>query len=250
LFVRYFAYLKYFLRAKNAHGLHSPFLYDFYNQCLSIKNHAINKEVESKRKAYLQNKEKVLSYNSKTKAYIEREIADIAKTSLSTRKFSRFLACLSNYLECNCILETGTSLGINSFFLAKETKAEIISIEKNQYLEKYHQDIFGTVEHVEIVYGDWGEFFSKIMVTRKPELIFLDADHRSSSILQQIDIIKANIDSVKAIVIHDIYWSRDMQQCWKRINESNDWSCTVDIFHAGIIFPKLEIPKQNFTIKF
>ncbi len=238
------------MRAKNAHGLHSPFLFDFYNQCLSKTAYTTNKEAESKRKTYLKNRETVLSYDSKTKAYIEREIADIAKTSLSTQKFSRFLARLSNYLECKCILETGTSLGINTLYLAKETRAEIISIEKNPHLEKYHQDIIGKAENVEIVYGDLCENFSGIMVTKNPELIFLDADHRSSSILEQIDIIKSNIDSVKAIVIHDIYWSLDMKQCWEQIIHSKDWLCTVDIFHAGIIFPKLQIPKQHFTIKF
>jgi predicted O-methyltransferase YrrM len=147
-------------------------------------------------------------------------------------------------------LETGTSLGINTLYLAKGINAEVLSIEKNQHLKKYHQDTFKSKKNVEVIYGDLSEIFPEIVVKKHPELIFLDADHRSVSILNQLETIKANVHSVKAVVIHDIYWSRDMKDCWEQIVKSTHWNCTVDLFHAGIIFPKLQIPKQHFIIKF
>jgi hypothetical protein len=56
---------------------------------------------------------------------------------------------------------------------------------------------------------------------------------------------------VSMIIIHDIHWSREMEEAWKVIRSHPKVKMTVDIFSAGLIFFRKEFQvKQHFTIRF
>ena len=38
---QYLQYIRYLLKAKNAHGLHSPFVFDLYQGAISVKNTSV-----------------------------------------------------------------------------------------------------------------------------------------------------------------------------------------------------------------
>ena len=75
-------------------------------------------------------------------------------------------------------------------------------------------------------------------------------DHRSETIHFYLEELKKHGENIKAIVIHDIYWSADMNEAWQTVIRDPDYALTIDCFHAGIIFPSRDMVKQHFVLKY
>src|ERR1700758_4501086 len=88
-------YIQYLLRAKDEHSLHSPFVYKLYTEVITDKNkyYAFD-ELDKTRKQLLQNQQNIevidLGAGSK-KMNNTRKIADIAKYSIASGKYSELL---------------------------------------------------------------------------------------------------------------------------------------------------------------
>ncbi|MEQ8471828.1 MAG: class I SAM-dependent methyltransferase [Marinoscillum sp.] len=176
----------------------------------------------------------------------------LSKQVSSSHKFSYFLFRLINFMKYESVLETGTSLGINTSYLGKTNASRIVTIEGSKQIASRAESRFkkNQLTHIELVTGKVQEVFEATLRDTKPNLIFLDADHRSETIGYYLRIIKQSGLSVDCIVIHDIYWSKDMHGAWQKVIQDDDYSLTIDIFQAGIIFPDYPIEKQHFTLKF
>lgn len=182
-----------------------------------------------------------------------KSISTIAKTSLSQPKFSSFLKLLVEYLDSETILETGTSLGINTLYLsASKCSKKIITIEGSPIIRNVAQSVFTkhNEQKIESIQGSIYEAYIPALVKHQPEVVFLDADHRSSAIDFYIENIMNHIPNIKCIIIHDIYWSKDMFSKWADIISNKHFNLTIDVFQAGLVFPNLEMPKQHFKLKF
>ena len=192
-------------------------------------------------------------YDLKSKHSYRKTISSIAKTSLSTPKFSSFLFQLINYLKVTRIVETGTSLGINSLYLAGPQLVKNVStIEASPIIASIAKKQFGKVlQHkIQIKTGTIQNEFEALVVKEQPELCFLDADHQSEAVKYCVDTLMKLCPDIKCIIIHDIYWSEDMLLGWNEIKDNDQFALTVDLFQAGLIFPSLDMPKQHFTLRF
>ncbi|MEQ8904050.1 class I SAM-dependent methyltransferase [Ekhidna sp.] len=209
--------------------------------------------IEKLRKELYRNHDVVDLFDLKNNENYRRTISSIAKTSLSTPKFSAFLHRLIEYLNVETVLETGTSLGINALYLAgPERVNKVVTIEASPIIASFATEQFSKLlqQKIEIKQGTIQEVFEQILVKLQPELCFMDADHRSDAVDFCIESIMSHCASIKCIVVHDIYWSKDMHQSWNRIVKDERFSLTVDIFQAGLIFPFIQMPKQHFTLHF
>ncbi|NQZ78743.1 MAG: hypothetical protein HRT61_21905 [Ekhidna sp.] len=252
-FFRIWKYARYKIRSVGAHGLHSPFLFDLYNEAFKPSANFRLPQIESIRKKLLQDTTLVDLYDLKSQRNYTRTIRSIAQTSVSKPKFSAFLNLLINYLKVDSAVETGTSLGINAMYMAGsdqlktlttvEASPVIAAIAKQQFSKLFQQKI-------QLKNGTIQEVFEGVIIREKPELCFIDADHRSQAVEYCIDIIVRHNPGIKCIVIHDIYWSEDMYESWNKIVSNDSFNLTIDIFQAGLIFPNIEMPKQHFTIRF
>lgn len=245
-------YVKYRLRAVGAHGLHSPFVYNLYNQVINKKDPEAERPLRRTRKAITGSMETISFTDPKTQQRNTRNIGQLARQVSSSHKFSCFLVRLINHQGYNNILETGTSLGINAIYLASSNAKHITTIEGSEELTAVARNNLQThnSDRVNIVTGNVKDTFSNAIREVQPELVFLDADHRSKTIDFYLQAIKNTKADVKCIVIHDIYWSPDMKKAWLSVISDPVYNLTIDTFQAGLIFPDHPIEKQHFTIKF
>lgn len=246
-------YLRFRLRAQGSHGLHSPFLFELYNKVIKPSRNFSLANVEKLRKELTRNHQIIDLYDLKTKENYKRTISSIAKTSLSTRRFSAFLHLLIDHLGYEKIVETGTSLGINSLYLAGPDSAKkVTTLEASTVIASIAKKQFSKLLHhkIEIKGGTIQEEFESLLVKEQPELCFLDADHRSEVVKMCVDLIMAHCPDIKCIIIHDIYWSPDMLAGWNQLIEEPRFPLTIDLFQAGIIFPQMKMQKQHFTLRF
>ncbi|MEM6829577.1 MAG: class I SAM-dependent methyltransferase [Bacteroidota bacterium] len=246
------AYFNYLIKAKNAYGLHSPFVYDLYQQVIKKSAQFRVDQVEELRKRLFQQRELIDVTDFKSNITKRKTVQSIAKGSLSRPKFSSFLLLMANYMEASAILETGTSFGVSTAYLACSNASSVISLEGSPVLSEMAKKNLRQLKlnKVKIITGDIHQQFLSAVERYQPDFVFLDADHRGTVTQKMIfDVIKYS-PHVKCIVVHDIYWSKDMSNTWFQLTRDPRLRLTLDIFQAGIILPKRESPKQHFILHF
>lgn len=251
-FFTFLSYLNYVFKAKGRHGTHSPFVYQLIDQAILPGRKKRLKKIEQLRSS-LKSDKTVLSFNDlKNGTELQRSISYIAKTSSSSAKFSSFLLQLANQLNTRNILETGTSLGLNTLYLAQSKAKEIHTIEGNRAIAEIAKKNFAdfSCEKIRLHQEVLEDAFEHLVKNYQPEMIFLDADHRSRIIRYCLEVVTPYLEKIKVIIIHDIYWSRDMSKGWSEIKKSEKFPLTIDLFEAGLIFPNFDGEKQHFILKF
>ena len=251
LYFRAKSFFFYWIKAKGSHALHSPFLFELYNRAYKGAKDSRILEIENARKILFQNDHIIDVVDFKTGRNRRSTIGDVARSSLSSSKFSSFLKLLCDELEITSVLETGTSLGINALYLSKGIHVKkVISIEGSEIIHQLAKQTVSESTNVHLKQGDLYDVFEPSLVQHQPELIFLDADHRKSALDFCLDKINGHLPNCKCIVIHDIYWSPEMTEAWNEIVSNKNFALTIDIFQAGIIFPNQQMEKQHFTLRF
>lgn len=150
-------------------------------------------------------------------------------------------------------METGTSFGINALYMAGPSRvSKVVTVEASPIIASIAMKQFEKVfqDKIEIRQGTIQEVLESEVIKMKPELCFIDADHRSSAVGFCLETLMKHSPEIQCIIVHDIYWSADMLEAWNRIVQDPRFPLTVDLFQAGAIFPQLETPKQHFTIRF
>lgn len=188
----------------------------------------------------------------KTETTSTEAIGVWAKRVSSSQKFSSFLIYLIDWLKADTILETGTASGINAIAMSYSQAKKIITVEGSKEIANIAQQNIAKYkrEKIKIINENIYNCFPQLLEEHLPELIFLDADHRSETILWYMEKIRESSTAPKCVLIHDIYWSKDMLMAWKRIVADPKYSLTVDLFEVGLVFPNMDIEKQHFQIRF
>lgn len=175
----------------------------------------------------------------------------IAKRSASSAKFLKMLTTLIESEGYKTYLETGTSVGVSLRCALLTGIERLTTIEGSPELASYAQSVLPDGDRrSSIVVGNVLDVFESTLTATKPDVIFLDADHRSSTVLSHLETIKKKHPNVQCVILHDIYWSKDMKEAWNKIIDDPAFHLTIDIFEAGLIFPNYPMEKQHFRLRF
>lgn len=252
-------YLSYWLDALEEHSIHSPQIYDLYNKVIcNDVNEEMYEQIEKIRDQYLGDQSLVtindLGAGSRINPKSERTLADIAENSLSSPKLSRLLYRLINHLEVKSILELGTSLGINSLYLAKANKdVKLVTFEGCENTAAVAEKTFKTanVNNIRLMKGDISRTLSYILGNSdKPDFVFFDANHTKEATLRYFKMCLARVHEDTVFVIADIHWSDEMHEAWKKIKANPLVTLSIDLFEAGILFFHPDEVKNDFILEF
>lgn len=248
-------YIRYKLKAKGRHGVHSPFVYDFVDKCL---RKSLPKDVFNAFKLYLNDLKKDKNTIEVTdlgagsqKLSNSRKIASIAKVSGSGVKYGKLLYKLIDFYQPKNILELGTSLGIGTFMMSKAApKGKIYTVEgcpNTQSVAKEKLAQFG-VKNVHFYHSAFSDFLqsNKIMY----DFVFIDGDHRGKSLLQQLNLLAPYIHEKTLIVLDDIRWSQDMLDTWQELVQSKTYNLSIDLFRMGILAQRPKQFKEHFVVNY
>ena len=244
--------IAYETKAVGAYGLHSPFVYRLYTDFIRMKRNFISPEIEALRKTAQRSAADISVKDFKSGTTKLRKLGSEARSPPSKASFSAFLSQLLNYLGAECALETGTSLGFNALYLAESNVKEVWTLEGNESIAKIAAAHFSQLksEKINLITGDIHETFETTLKNTGADVIFLDADHRSVAISKFMELIHPYLSGIKCIIIHDIYWSKDMTYIWEKLITDPRFPMTIDIFQAGLLFPNQKLEKQHFIVKF
>ena len=253
------AYLRFWWRSGNAHGLHSPFVFGLYTTVIRHTGffHAFA-EIEARRKALLQSPATItvtdFGAGSHTGAGTRRRVASIARTAAKPAWLAQLLFRLVNHFRPATILELGTSLGLTTAHLAAPaSRSRVLTFEGCPNVAAVARETFAALElrNVELVEGNLDDTLTPTLagLTTPVDFVFFDGNHRYEPTLRYFEQCLGKAHEHSVFVFDDIHWSEEMERAWEAIKAHPRVLLTVDLLYKGLVFFRTNQPKQHFWLR-
>ena len=253
-------YVKYWFSSKTTHGIHSPFVFELYNEVIRKNSsyYSFDKiEQLRQRLLYSQKEIEVTDFGTGTSG--KRTVAQIAARSLKSEKYGQLLFRLANHIRPNAVLELGTSLGISTAYLASAApNAKVTTIEGCPNISAEAKKNFESLglKNIETVIGNFDTILSRTLVSElktrdsRLDFVFFDGNHKKEPTLNYFNqcLSQANNDSL--FIFDDIHWSDEMEEAWEEIKKDPKVTVTIDLFFIGLVFFRKEQAKENFILRY
>ena len=249
-----FQRIKHFFKAKGANGIHSPFVFELYNEVL---NHPYNfyafSEIEDQRDLLLESKNMIEYQDIGTrKKHIKTKISTLASKSLMPWDKDVFLFQLCHWMKPNLVVELGTSLGITTSYISKAYPATIYTFEGIKAIADEAIQVWQKLknQNIQLILGPIENTLPDFLSKNNPkiDIAIVDANHSYEATMLNFNTLLENMNETGCIVFDDIYWSKDMAKAWNEIIKRPEITVSIDLFHLGLVFFRKSSLKENFCI--
>ena len=251
-------YLLYRLKAKNRHGIHSPFVYRLVDEVIyDYRAKKVYTEVENIR-AGLLNDDRIITITdlgagSHINNQRQKRISDIAKNSLKPPKLAQLLYRLAASLQPKNSIELGTCLGITTIYLQKAApRAKVYTLEGCPETAAIAKENFNKagLAGIELITGNFDNTLPGVIdKLSQLDLVFVDGNHQKRATLQYLAWCLPKVHENTLLIFDDIYWSEEMKEAWAEIKAHPRVTITIDLFWIGLVFFKTGRAKEDFLIR-
>lgn len=252
MFYQVITYIKWLPKTFYLHGIHSPFIYTFRKECLKNKRKlAVYASLKSYKEKLLQHPKSItvtdFGAGSRVFTSSKRQVKDIARYAGATQKRMQLLYRINSYFNIKNTLEIGTSLGIGTIALAKESSSQVISLEGCPETARIAQEQLKAfnISNTQIKVGEFSKNLEEL-TPNKFDLIYFDGNHSKKATLDYTQKLRSTITNDTIWIFDDIHWSREMTQAWEIIKELPEVTATIDCFWLGFVFFRKEQKKEHF----
>lgn len=250
-------YINYWLKAKNRHGVHSPFVYEFNDKCISLPvSDTAKKKYNDYRKQLLADNSSIeitdFGAGSKRLGNLRR-IKDIARVSGNSRKYAHLIYRIVHHYKPQHMLELGTSLGLGTLMMRLgNPKGDIETVEGCGATHSYTFEHFPQPEKESITFhhSTFTDYIASLDPEVKFDFVFIDGDHRGDKVRAILSSLKRHLHDETIILLDDIRWSFDMQTMWESIVKSENFHVSVDLFKMGMLVPRQHQATEHFVIRY
>ncbi|UKN03136.1 class I SAM-dependent methyltransferase [Paracrocinitomix mangrovi] len=248
------AYFKYKTKAVNAHGIHSPFVFEFYNQVIKKAKFVEDKEIQKVYQSFRSSKEVIevtdLGAGSRVSKSNKRKLAEIAKIQSIEPKYGKLLSRIIAYYKLKNCIELGTSLGIGTAYLAQNAQ-KVYSIEGCPNIAQKAASHLSKMNNVVQKQGDFAAILPSLLnEIEELDLVYIDGNHRYQATLDYFNMILEKAHNNTFIVFDDINWSEEMRKAWDEICVDDRINVSMEFFRMGIVLKRKEQVKQHFVLKY
>lgn len=250
------SFLSHWLEAVDEHSLHSPFFFDLYTKQLKPAVAAAQfSHIESLRDKLLHDQREITvqDFGSGKGKKSRRRISHIARTSLSDPRHSAVFSRLARYFGSICIIELGTSFGINALYLAEKTDATVTTFEGAPAVADIAALTFEFAgrRNIDLIVGNIDRTLpSYLQRIRRVDLAFIDANHLYGPTTQYFEWILKKVNEKSILIIDDIHYSSEMEHAWKMIRNHRLVYGSADLYRCGIVFFDPSLNKQHVILQF
>ncbi len=254
----YFAYLQYFFLSKNQHGIHSPYVYNFYLKTLKRKvDKKAWKQYLHFRKRIFTSKDSLENENfgagSRKLKHPKSSVREVAQVAGSSKKKAKLLMRLCSSESPLNILEFGTSLGLGSAALALGSRySGVTTLEGSSSKANAAQQFFkdAKISNITSICTDFDNYINNYRKNETFDIIFIDGNHTYDATKRYFNWALKHLSISGMIIFDDIYWSKEMTSAWREICASNEVNLSMDLFLVGIVMKRLEQSKEHFILKY
>ena len=250
-------FLLYRLRAFKLHGVHSPFVFDLYQNVILHEGDYYAYQVIEKLRGSLLDEDRaipVTDFGAGPKAGLkkDRKISYIARTSAKPTKYAQLLFRLVTHFQPKTIFDLGTSLGITTSYLATANKqADLYTFEGCPSIAAEAKVNFEKLElkHVQQVIGNLDDTLpQQLQKVKQLDFVFFDGNHRYEPTMRYFEACLSKHHEQSVFVVDDLYWSAEMKRAWQEIMQHPQVCQTIDLFYIGLVFFRKTQPKEHFTL--
>lgn len=249
------SFLAYWLEAVDEHSLHSPFFFDLHT--VHIKPPPVPgqfEEIENLRGKLLHDQRTITvqDFGSKAKKQSNAKVSTIARTSLSSKRYSTIYFRLASAFQASTIVELGTSFGINTLYLAKAPAATVTTFEGAPAIADIASLTFEFAgsKNIQAVVGDIDKTLPVFLQhTRRVDFAFIDANHRYEPTLRYFGWLLKKMHERSVLVVDDIHYSPEMARAWKEMKRHRLVCASADLFRCGILFFDPSLNKQHVILQ-
>ncbi|MFW5707606.1 MAG: class I SAM-dependent methyltransferase [Bacteroidota bacterium] len=257
-------YPSWYLKARNRHGIHSPFLYDFIDKCLYAKtSRHLFTDIEQERKRLATSREVIFysdpgagpsgSIPAENKT-ITRSVAQITSSSLTSATYGRLFYRMIRYFNYTKVLEMGTSLGITTSYLAKAgRRVRVVTLEGAEPVAEKASEVFNNLglTNIALIRGNFESQLPDVLQKENTfDMVFLDGDHKGEKVLKYFDLLVKHIPPAGVVVIDDIRWSSSMNNAWNQIVSHPKVTISLDLYFMGIVFLNPNLSQEQIAVRF
>ena len=221
------AYLQFRRQAVDAHGIHSPFVYQLYTEVLhpnpmqgeNAPPSRLYPVIHAKRQQALRDASPVPAFDlgagSQHPSH-KQTVGGIAKNAPKPTRQAQLLARLVNHFKPAQILELGTSLGFTTAYLAAaHPTARITTIEGNPHIAALAQSLFEqlSIANITLEIGNIDQRLPQYLqqLPSAVDFVFFDGNHRLRPTMNYFEQCLLHANSSSVFVFDDIHWSPEMQ---------------------------------------
>ncbi|MDB5017149.1 MAG: SAM-dependent methyltransferase [Mucilaginibacter sp.] len=251
-------YLLHRFKAKNRHGVHSPFVYRLIDKVIyEFDAKKVYTEIENLREQLFIDTRIItttdLGAGSLVNNNRQKKISELAHNALKPPKLAQLLYRLAADLKPENIIELGTCLGITTLYLQKATpKAKVYTLEGCPETAGVAKEIFkkAGINNADLITGDFNDTLPGI-INKLPTLdfVFVDGNHQKNATLKYFEWCLPKVHDNTLLIFDDIYWSQGMKEAWNQIKAHPKVTVTIDLFWIGLVFFKPGQAKEDFLIK-
>jgi predicted O-methyltransferase YrrM len=251
-------YLLHRLKAKNRHGVHSPFVYRLIDNVIyDFDAKKVYTDVENIRETLFNDTRIItitdLGAGSHVNNNRQKKISDIAHNALKPPKLAQLLYRLVADLKPRNIIELGTCLGITTLYLQKAApRAKVYTMEGCPETAKIAKETFkkGEINTVEPVIGNFDDTLPGVINDiDQLDFVFVDGNHQKDATLNYFEWCLPKVHGNTMLIFDDIYWSTGMKEAWEQIKAHPQVTVTIDLFWIGLVFFKPGQAKEDFLVK-
>lgn len=257
LIYRIISYLRYRLKAGNAHDIHSPFVFELYTKIIAAqKSFYAFEAIEQLRYDLCASAEiiEVRDEGAGKNRNNKRSIGQIARSSAKSPATGELLFKLVDRFQPNTMIELGTSLGISTLYQASAKKgATFYTLEactNTAAKAQQHLEMLG-LKNVQIIQGNIDNTLVETLAKiDRVDYVFFDANHRYEPTMRYFELCLSKSDEESLFVFDDIHWSEEMSKAWNDICNDARTVVTIDLYDVGLVFFRKKQPKQHFILQF
>ncbi|MCL2073872.1 MAG: class I SAM-dependent methyltransferase [Marinilabiliaceae bacterium] len=254
-------YISYLFKARHwkGFGIHSPFVYDFVVNLLSVNpEYYCFRPIRSWKNVLRKNRTfiEVTDYGSGSKVSNsnQKRVCDIINNETIPMRYGELLFRMINNFAPEGIIELGTSLGISTLYLGlPKRSSKIVTIEGCPNKATIAKQTFKKfkMNNIELIIGTFSEnLINAIKKLPSFDFLFIDGDHRKDATLNYFNESLDYVHNNTIIVFDDIHLTKEMETAWNEIVACPKVTISIDIFRFGIVFFRNECQKQHFVVRF
>ncbi len=236
------------IKSSKGYGIHSPFAFNLLTEVLKPETSAYYycfDNIEKQRNHNLSDYSKITLENGK-----RRTISSLCKSSSTPRKDGQLLFRLGLAMNSQKIIETGTSLGFGTAYLAGfSSKATVSTIDYDNSCLKYASKNLEAlhISNVHFIHNSIDQALPDILKKYGSiDYIFYDGNHTSTATLDYFHMALPYTHAQSVFVFHDIHWSKDMYKAWGCIIKDKHITLSLELYNCGIVFFDPNLNKQHF----
>jgi predicted O-methyltransferase YrrM len=259
LVFRFSSAFSFYRNSVNAHGLHSPFAYDFYCNVLKAKggfSEDVFTKIENKRAGFLKDDTPVsgLEFGPSGKGLMVRDkLSKIAGSALKKPSRARLLARIAQRANPEYMIEIGTCLGITTSYLAASNrKARVFTLEGNEGRASVSMRLFQELklDNIELHLGEFSHTLPEVLAkTPRLDFVFIDGNHRKDATVNYFKLIEPLLHNNSVVVLDDIRWSKEMYEAWTELRKRSAVRVSIELIDIGILYFGRELYPQHFKMR-